>query len=495
MTSSPLPVRVPVGSAAGWLSGRVPRLMIAGLALWILSITAVHDLRLSAGTYLPSLARFLAAETFVVAALFSVQQWRASSDNVSLRSAIAFGSLGLGLPAAIVLTPWSTDGVHVRFDAILARAALSAVVFVLLGPGANTPLPVRRALLRGTAALAAATAGEMALALVVGTTAAGVASEALLVVGWTVLLWMRRARVGLTSAPTDWTSAAMLVMGLDESIRLVCVAVPGSLLGTASGFDLAAGILFALAAFGDLRRCRRAVDVEVTDLARELVDIKAMLDRAQQVQRERLHDARSALVGVAGASTLLARPDEASAVDRPDLARMIVAELTRLQAILDTETVERSVDFDLAEALRPVLATHSLTCPTLRSRIQPVTVRGRPLATATALDDLLRNAARHAPGATVTVTTRLSGETVEIIVEDDGPGIPSAERARVLERGARGSAARAPGSGLGLHNAAEAIGAQAGELYLDESANGGVRVTISLPLAGSPAGGRDMVAC
>jgi signal transduction histidine kinase len=496
VTSSPLPFRVPAGLGAGPLSGRVPRLLIAGLVLWILSITVVHDLRLSAGTYLPGLARFLAAESFVIAALFSVQHWRATSDHRSLRAAIAFGALGVGLPAAAVLTPWSADGVHVQFDAILVRAALSAVVFALLGPGASTLLPLRRVLLRGTEALVAAAAAGVALALVIGSTAAGIASEALLVVGWTALLWVRRrSMVGQRSTPTDWTSAAIIVMGLDESIRLLCVAVPGSLLGSASGFDLAAGGVFAWAAYGNLRRCRRTAPADMTDLARELVDIKSVLNQAQQVQRDRLHDARSALVGVAGASALLARSDDTATVDRSDLARMIVAELARLQAILDTETVERTVDFDLAEALRPVLTTHGLTCPALHSQIQPMNVRGRPLATATALDDLLRNAARHAPGATVTVATRSTGDTVEILVEDDGPGIPSAERTRVLERGARGSTAHAPGSGLGLHNAAEAIRAQAGELRLDESAQGGLLVTISLPLAGSPAGSLEKVAC
>ncbi len=496
MTSSSLSVRVPVGLAAPRLSGSVKRLIIGGLLVWVIAITVVRDLSLSAGSYLPDMARYLAVESFVVAALVCVQRWRVTSDNLALRAAIAFGSVGIMYPAALVMTPWTTDGVHVQFDAILIRATLSGVAFVLLGPSARSTAHLRRVLLRGGAAVAATGGAAVVLALTIGSTAAGVALEALLVAGWTALVCVRRrARTRMSSRPNDWTSAAMLAMGLDEAIRLACVAAPGSLLGTASGFDLTAGVLFAWAAFADLRTCRRARPAEVTELVHELAGVKAKLEHAQQTQRDRLHDARSALVGVAGASALLARPVGDTFVDRADLARMIAAELTRLQAILDTETVEHDVDFDLAEALEPVLAAHDLSCPTMSSRVLPATVHGRPLATATALDDLLSNARNHAPGAAVTVSTQVCGDTVEIIVEDDGPGIPSDERCRVLERGARGAAAHAPGSGLGLYNAFEAISAQSGDLRLDESANGGVRVTMSLPLSPSPAGRLDKVAC
>jgi two-component system osmolarity sensor histidine kinase EnvZ len=70
---------------------------------------------------------------------------------------------------------------------------------------------------------------------------------------------------------------------------------------------------------------------------------------------------------------------------------------------------------------------------------------------------------------------------VTVTVEDDGPGIPVAERIAVLLPGVRGSTAQACGSGLGLHSCLAAMSAQGGELALGESAAGGLRVTLRLP--------------
>ena len=67
-----------------------------------------------------------------------------------------------------------------------------------------------------------------------------------------------------------------------------------------------------------------------------------------------------------------------------------------------------------------------------------------------------------------------------IRVDDDGPGIPSAERELVLQRGRSGSTP-APGSGLGLHTAARSMREQGGGLELTERPGGGTRVSLTLP--------------
>lgn len=497
MSSSPAPVQIPVHLLACRLNGRVPRLITAGLVLWIISVIAARDLNPSAATYLPSIARYLAVEAFAVAALLSVQLWRVTTDGRPLRAAIAFGSIGIAFPVGIVIIPWSTDGVHVHFGAVLIRATLSGAVFALLRPNSGTGVHLRRVLVRGVVGVAATAVAAVLVAVALGPTIAGVALEALLAAGWTALLRARRrARAGAPLPPNDWSSLAMLAMGLDEIVRLLSVAVPGSLLGTGSGFDLTAGVLFAWAACTDLRTCRRDEPAQAAHLTRELADANAMLDHARQAQRARLHDARSALIGVAGASALLARPTGVAAMDRADLARMIAAEVTRLQALLDTDTPELIADFDLAGTLEPVLRAHGLSCPTLRACVPPVMVHGRPFATATALDSLLRNAATHAPGAAISVWTNVCPDTVEIVVDDDGPGIPRADRVRVLNPGQRGADVQTSGSGLGLHNALVAIVEQAGELTLRESPTGGARVVISLPRAAAArAVTADQAAC
>ena len=70
------------------------------------------------------------------------------------------------------------------------------------------------------------------------------------------------------------------------------------------------------------------------------------------------------------------------------------------------------------------------------------TVPLRAGAVARALQNLVGNAARH--GSRVLLTVRLSDKWLAFVVEDDGPGIPEADRARALQPFTRLDAARAP---------------------------------------------------
>jgi signal transduction histidine kinase len=69
-----------------------------------------------------------------------------------------------------------------------------------------------------------------------------------------------------------------------------------------------------------------------------------------------------------------------------------------------------------------------------------------------ALANLLENALRHTPGnGTITVAVTADGETAELSVGDTGPGVPEAERDKVLRRLYRLERSRTtPGNGLGL---------------------------------------------
>ena len=105
------------------------------------------------------------------------------------------------------------------------------------------------------------------------------------------------------------------------------------------------------------------------------------------------------------------------------------------------------------------------------------------------LENLLENAALHGrPGGNVTVTVAPGtsregsrGLEATIIVDDDGDGIPEADRERMLERFTRGEAANHPGTGLGLAIAAAQATRCGGSLELGESSAGGLRVTVRLP--------------
>jgi signal transduction histidine kinase len=85
----------------------------------------------------------------------------------------------------------------------------------------------------------------------------------------------------------------------------------------------------------------------------------------------------------------------------------------------------------------------------------------------------------------VTLGARRVGEEIELVVADHGPGIASADRARVLGRFVRLEGARSrPGSGLGLSLAAAVARMHGGAVRLEDNAPG-LRVVLALP--GRPA--------
>ncbi|MBV8974799.1 MAG: GHKL domain-containing protein, partial [Sinobacteraceae bacterium] len=80
-------------------------------------------------------------------------------------------------------------------------------------------------------------------------------------------------------------------------------------------------------------------------------------------------------------------------------------------------------------------------------------------------------------------TTDESAQTRErlcVVVEDDGPGISAADRARVLQRGVRADE-KVPGHGLGLAMVHDTVDLYGGKLSIDASPLGGARFTVRLP--------------
>jgi signal transduction histidine kinase len=104
---------------------------------------------------------------------------------------------------------------------------------------------------------------------------------------------------------------------------------------------------------------------------------------------------------------------------------------------------------------------------------QPITLGYRHLLT-NAVMNLIDNALKYAgSGATVRVRATEETDTVSIVVEDDGPGIPAAERSRVIDRFYRLDRSRSlPGNGLGLSIVSAIASLHRGQLYLSDAAPG-----------------------
>jgi two-component system, OmpR family, osmolarity sensor histidine kinase EnvZ len=106
----------------------------------------------------------------------------------------------------------------------------------------------------------------------------------------------------------------------------------------------------------------------------------------------------------------------------------------------------------------------------------------KPVAFQRIVTNLVDNALRF--GSNVRVTAGRSGDSVELTVDDDGPGIPAEKREDVLRPFFRLEGSRNPqtgGVGLGLTIASDLVRSHGGNLVLQDSPMGGLRVRIRLP--------------
>jgi signal transduction histidine kinase len=113
-----------------------------------------------------------------------------------------------------------------------------------------------------------------------------------------------------------------------------------------------------------------------------------------------------------------------------------------------------------------------------------------PVKLQDALRNLVDNAVNYSPeGSRIDLAARLDGETVDLTVADQGPGLPEADVARVFERFYRvdQSRTRDPGgTGLGLSIVRQLVELHGGRVRAANRPEGGALFTISLPRQSQP---------
>jgi len=172
--------------------------------------------------------------------------------------------------------------------------------------------------------------------------------------------------------------------------------------------------------------------------------------------RERLVATLDEMQAMIEAVLAFAREDAA----REDTRRV---DLAALVASLCDDLADQGGDVAFAEAGKTTLAC-------------------RPVALKRALGNLIENALAYGRRARVSLID--GAEAVEIVVEDDGPGIPEAEMARVFEPFVRLDRARGHetgGVGLGLAIARTVARAHGGDVVLANRPEGGLRASLRLP--------------
>ena len=112
-----------------------------------------------------------------------------------------------------------------------------------------------------------------------------------------------------------------------------------------------------------------------------------------------------------------------------------------------------------------------------------LTVPVRPNALKRCLANLVGNACRH--GRNVAVSARRLADSIEILVDDDGPGIPPASREEVFRPFVRLDRSRNPktgGTGLGLTIARDVARGHGGDVILESAPAGGLRARLTVPV-------------
>lgn len=236
---------------------------------------------------------------------------------------------------------------------------------------------------------------------------------------------------------------------------------------------------------------------EIAQLSITMNDMLARLERGRAAQHRLVSDAshelRSPLTTITTAlEMVVSRPE---LVDNELINESLLPEARRMQQLIENllllaradedalDLRRDDVDIDdllLAEAnrLRALgsvrIVTHIKACRTVGDRA----------ALAQAIRNLVDNATRHAT-STVFLDCHHDSAHAVITIADDGPGIPTEQRARIFERFVRLDPTRSRssgGSGLGLSIVAEVVRSHRGAVTVADTVEGGARFILTFPL-------------
>jgi signal transduction histidine kinase len=361
-----------------------------------------------------------------------VRTARIDGITVSIPPEVVLPEFGVGYANTTI------DGVEYRVRTFTAGDALIAVG----GPLAETPRRIDEHHPRG---------GVISGGVIIGTVLVGSVMWSIMINPFRLLAQQARA-INAQSNPDE-----VQVRGVQEAVE-IAEAVEGM-----------------LARIGD-----------------EQQRTKAALESARDFAAVASHELRTPLTAMRTnlevLSTLELRDDQRQEViaDVMRTQTRIEATLTALERLAQGEltTVDDFVPVDITELLDRAAHDAVRNYPDLRVSLASSTtvlMVGLPAGLRLVIDNAITNAVKHGGANEIQLSATSSGEGVEIVVDDNGTGVPEAERSAIFQRFSRGSTAARSGSGLGLALVAQQADLHGGTAAMEASPMGGARLVLRLP--------------
>jgi signal transduction histidine kinase len=270
-------------------------------------------------------------------------------------------------------------------------------------------------------------------------------------------------------------------------------------------------------ALGEGRRLSENAPEEIQPLLRAINELLDRLDVAYQAQSrftaEAAHELRTpvtamlgeldvALRGTRSEDSRGTRSEDSRGARSEEEDRQVLEsvreEVSRLRRLVEGLTAMARIDAGQVDRGRELVRAAEVANAALRAEARTLEEAGNPVRLQidadpelevhrslleVALANLLRNAARHAPGAEVVVRVSREDELAVFEVDDAGPGVAPEQREALFDRFARAGEARRKdrsGLGLGLPIAREVARRHGGDCTLEESPSGGLRARLAV---------------